>query len=213
MILKFPRRRYGTLVIDPPWRFRNTQTRAAARRHYQTMSAEELAALPVPTLARANSHLYMWTTAAHLKLALSLIERWGFEYKFSLVWVKTKSLLTVVEPSGRSRIRALKPSVKLQLGLGNYYRHAHEICLFAVRGAYSVRSHSLPTVLFAPRLAHSAKPPQLQAMAEALSTGPRIELFARASRPGWDRWGREAPRNHVNRGCRPEHPRTTKAAA
>jgi N6-adenosine-specific RNA methylase IME4 len=95
------------------------------------MSQAELAALPVGKLGAENAHLYLWTTDAHLEEALYLMKVWRFTYKQNLVWVKQNA--------------------KLQIGLGNYYRHAHELCLFGVRGKAPARSHSLPSVLLALR--------------------------------------------------------------
>ena len=39
--------------------------------------------------------------------------------------------------------------------------------------------------------AHSAKPEEVPARVEALVSGPYLELFARAPRPGWTVWGNE----------------------
>jgi N6-adenosine-specific RNA methylase IME4 len=44
-----------------------------------------------------------------------------------------------------------------------------------------------------PRGRHSKKPADFFALAERLSPGPRLELFARQARPGWDGWGDEYP--------------------
>jgi N6-adenosine-specific RNA methylase IME4 len=40
---------------------------------------------------------------------------------------------------------------------------------------------------------HSVKPKRIHEWAETISTGPRLEMFARARRDGWDAWGLEAP--------------------
>jgi N6-adenosine-specific RNA methylase IME4 len=101
-----PRIKFGCIVADPPWRFTNNATRASAENHYPTMSQAELAALPVGKLGAENAHLYLWTTDAHLEEALYLMKVWRFTYKQNLVWVKQNA--------------------KLQIGLGNYFRHAHE---------------------------------------------------------------------------------------
>jgi len=44
--------------------------------------------------------------------------------------------------------------------------------------------------LLSPNLRHSRKPASIYEYAEALP-GPRVELFARRSRDGWDVWGNE----------------------
>lgn len=75
------------------------------------------------------------------------------------------------------------------IGLGNYFRHAHEIILFGTRGKAKTLDHSLPSVFWAPRREHSQKPDKLQDLAERLSPGPYLELFARRPRANWAHWG------------------------
>jgi N6-adenosine-specific RNA methylase IME4 len=43
-----------------------------------------------------------------------------------------------------------------------------------------------------PRREHSRKPPNLHEEIEARIPGPYLEVFARASRPGWDTFGNQA---------------------
>src|SRR5262245_56840137 len=56
--------RYGAILIDPPWRFRNRTGKVAPehrRLHrYPTMRLDALKALPVGELALPKSHLYLW---------------------------------------------------------------------------------------------------------------------------------------------------------
>jgi N6-adenosine-specific RNA methylase IME4 len=166
--------------MDPPWRFDDRGSRASpdwkhARNGYETLSLSEIAALPVDTIALPDAHLYLWCTDSHLHEALHLVEDWRFRYVHTLVWVKTTS-------SGRPA-----------LGMGHYYRRSSELCLFAVRGHAPARRHDFSNVILAPRRAHSAKPPLLHSLAERMSPGPRIELFARATRASWTCWGAQCP--------------------
>ena len=82
---------------------------------------------------------------------------------------------------------------RLQMGLGHYYRHAHELVVFAVRGKARALRHDLVSAFLAPRGRHSAKPSCLHELAEQQSPGPRLELFAREGREGWASWGDESP--------------------
>lgn len=177
---------FRTIVADPPWRFGNTSSRAAAENHYPTMSVTEIVGLRHKLdIWPENGHLYLWTTAAHLREALQVMMEWDFEYKLNLVWVKSKA------------------PPKLQIGLGNYFRHAHELCLFGVRGKCQAKVHNLPTVFFAPRSKHSKKPDEFSALVEKLSPGPYLELFARRRRENWSSWGNDpnltvaAPGTHL----------------
>jgi N6-adenosine-specific RNA methylase IME4 len=53
----------------------------------------------------------------------------------------------------------------------------------------------LPQVVEAPRGRHSEKPEAFAKMIERLfPRTPKIELFARKARPGWEAWGNEVTR-------------------
>lgn len=165
---------WQTLVLDPPWRFENTAARGAVT--YETMSDDEIVRMPIAMITAPRAHLYMWTTDAHLELAMRCMRDWGFVYKHPFVWVKTAN-------DGGLRIMG-----------GNYGRKAHELVLFGVRGGLPVLRKDIPTVFFAPpRKPQSRKPVTLHEIAEQLSPGPRLEMFARARRDGWTSWGRECP--------------------
>jgi len=111
---------YNIIYADPPWKYQNSATRAAATNHYPTLSIDELCALPQksnwPRIAN-DSVLLMWTTGPFLQDSFKVIDAWGFNYKtIAFVWVKTNK------------------SGSLFLGIGNYFRSNAEICLFAKRG-------------------------------------------------------------------------------
>ncbi len=171
---------FGTIVADPPWRFANRtgkiapEYRRAAR--YQTMSTEEIAQLPIPQLALAKSHLYLWVPNALVLEGLDVMKQWGFTYKTMLVWYKTRK-------DGGADGR----------GVGFYFRNVTEIVLFGIRGSL----RTLPpgrrqvNIIPTPRREHSRKPDQLYDIMEQCSPGPYLELFARHIRHGWVQWGNE----------------------
>jgi N6-adenosine-specific RNA methylase IME4 len=161
-----PLGRYRCLVVDPPWAYENTAHRGAAAKHYDTMEVDELLTLELP--AAEQAHLWLWSTNTHLPNAFAAVEGFGFRYVTLLTWVKPG------------------------LGLGSYLRSTTEHCLFAVRGRLRPLRRDVPTHLHAQRGRHSAKPKEFFDLVEAISPGPRVELFARGARPGWDVWGIEA---------------------
>jgi N6-adenosine-specific RNA methylase IME4 len=165
-------RRYGTILCDPPWPYENIGTRAAAEKHYPTLSLEALKDLPVRELCSEEAHLHLWTTNAFLIEAHQLLEYWGFEYKGCFVWVKPC------------------------FGLGHYYRVAHEFLLLGVRGGAPFRERGQRSWEEWPRGRHSEKPQEAIAMIEAVSPGPYLELFSRERRNGWTTWGSEFPLAH-----------------
>lgn len=157
---------YATIVIDPPWRYSNTSTRGAAEDHYETMSLDELAALDIP--GAENSHLYLWVTNGFIREAFPLLDAWGYTYKACLTWCKP------------------------QIGMGNYFRNSTEHVLFAMRGKLPTLANNIPTWFEANRTKHSAKPECFYDLVVRSSPGPRLEMFARERRMGWDVWGHEA---------------------
>lgn len=90
--------RYRTIVADPPWDH-SDGTGVDVRNGgnvthlpYQTMTLEEIAALPVYSLSDNvghDAHLYLWTTSRFLPDAFGIVEAWGFRYTATLVWCKT----------------------------------------------------------------------------------------------------------------------------
>ncbi len=161
-------RKYKTIVIDPPWEYKDKLSPKHGRVPYKVMDMNQLKALPVGQLAANNSHLYLWTTNAFIKEAFDLLESWGFKYKTMITWIK---------PNG--------------LGLGYYWRNNTEHCLFAVKGRKKVKRNDMWNIVIAPRRKHSEKPPELMACVEEMSPWPRLEMFSRSKRNGWDVWGDE----------------------
>mgnify|MGYP002346471221 CR=1 FL=1 len=182
---------FGCIIADPPWSFDDKGSRAAPdwKEHtlYQTMDARSIVDMPVELLAADNAHLYIWTTDVHLPLALAVMEAWGFNYKKTLAWVKRQAATSVIQ--GEEQVLR----GPLHIGMGHYYRTAKELVLFGTRGRAPALVHNLPDVFEGPRTQHSRKPDTLHEWAEKLSPGPRLELFARRSREGWEAWGDQFP--------------------
>jgi len=166
--------KFGTIYAAPPWRYSNQATRASTDNHYETMSPEDIAALPISELAADKSHLHLWTTNAFLFECPAIMESWGFEYKGVFVWTKN------------------------QMGIGNYWRVSHELMLLGVRGGLRFADKSQMSWITTDRTKHSVKPDEVAYRIEKVSPGPYLELFARRTRPGWTTWGNEIPRNLFN---------------
>lgn len=146
---------FPTVYADPPWRYENEASRAAAENHYQTMSVDEICAEPVRELVEENAHLHLWTTNGLLREAFDVIEAWGFTYKSCLVWIKG------------------------DIGMGNYWRVSHEYLLLGVRGSLTFRDRTLPSWIKADRTIHSRKPGAVRTLIERASPGPYLELYGR----------------------------------
>jgi N6-adenosine-specific RNA methylase IME4 len=185
---------FATVLADPPWRFQNRTGKVAPEHRrlsrYDTMTAKEIAALPVAEITAPRSHLYLWVPNALLAEGLMVLEEWGFTYKANLVWHK-------VRKDGGSDGR----------GVGFYFRNVTELVLFGVRGAMRTLppGRSQVNLLATRKREHSRKPDEQYEIIESCSPGPYLELFARYPRPGWSAWGNEAgdgvmPRGRVHKG-------------
>ena len=188
-----PQGPFGTILADPPWRFANRTGKVAPEHarlsRYDTMTVDEIVALPVSAAAGDRSHLYLWVPNALLREGLDVMAAWGFAYKSNIVWHK-------VRRDGGSDGR----------GVGFYFRNVTELVLFGVRGSLRTgQPGRTQTNLVATRKReHSRKPDELYPIIEGCSPGPYLELFARYPQPGWQVWGAEAAHQIVPRGKR--HP-------
>ncbi|RJO62360.1 MAG: methyltransferase [Dehalococcoidia bacterium] len=163
---------YKTIYTDPPW---PQQLAGAYKRHkgatalpYPTMTVSEILALPVQELAAEACHLWLWTTNQFLHDGFHVMEHWGFKYLAPITWVK---------PSG----------------CGNYFISRTQTLLFGYKGKCRFPlGRYKPTNFHAtcPKR-HSQKPDEAYALIESISPAPRLELFARQKREGWDVWGNE----------------------
>lgn len=166
--LVFGGAKFGTIYADPPWPYDNQATRAATSNGYVGMTIDEICALPIKALAADDAHLHLWTTNGFLFDSLAVIQAWGFDYKSCFVWVKP------------------------QIGIGNYWRVAHEFLLLGVRGNCAFLDRAQRSWIEEDRTRkHSQKPRSVRRLIEKVSPGPRLELFAREQHEGWTVWGNE----------------------
>ena len=171
---------FGTLLVDPPWRFTNRTGKMAPEHkrlaRYETLSLDELKSLPVGELAQDSSHLYLWTPNALLPDAIELMNAWGFTYKSNLIWFKCRK---DGGPDGR--------------GVGFYFRNVTEMVLFGIKGKLRTLQPGRTQVNYIShrKREHSVKPPQLHKIASECSPGPHLELFARDRIDGWHTWGHQ----------------------
>jgi N6-adenosine-specific RNA methylase IME4 len=175
---------YNTIYADPPWRFTNRTGKVAPEHkrlaRYETMTLDDIKALPVQEIAGEKAHLYLWVPNALLPDGLAVMDSWGFEYKGNIVWEKIRK---DGQPDGR--------------GVGFYFRNVTEMLLFGIRKKSAPNRTLAPArsqvnLIRTQKREHSRKPDEIIPIIEACSAGPRIELFARGVRPGWDMWGDQA---------------------
>jgi N6-adenosine-specific RNA methylase IME4 len=174
-------KRYSTIVVDPPWRYGKwgKASKPNYEGHipkdsdlpYDWMSVEEIKALPVGSLANENCELYLWTTQKYLPHTFEVIKAWGFKYCQTLTWCK--------KPMGK--------------GQGGVYCPTTEFLILARRGKMP-KVERVDTTWWQVSRAwktHSKKPEFFQDLIEQVSEPPRLEMFARREREGWDVFGNE----------------------
>lgn len=175
-------KRFSTVLADPPWRFINRTGKVAPEHkrlaRYETMSVNEICALPVDKQVSQTSHLYLWVPNALLPDGLEVMKAWGFNYKSNIIWHKLRK-------DGGSDGR----------GVGFYFRNVTEILLFGVRGKNARTldpGRSQVNYIGTRKREHSRKPDEQYDLIERCSPGPFLEMFARGTRTGWTTWGNQA---------------------
>lgn len=183
--------RFGCILADPPWAFEThsgeTMTpHRCAEDHYQTMTLEQMAALTVQTIAAKDCALFMWVVGSHLEESFALARAWGFSFKTdAFYWLKQKLIAA-------DQIDLFTGDIaEPRMGFGYWTRKQVEPCLLFTRGKPGRLAKGVRQAIIEPRREHSRKPDAQYERIEALVAGPRIELFARQQRPGWECWGNQ----------------------
>lgn len=171
---QIPLFRYGLIMADPAWKFENWSAKGEdknASAHYRCMSLDEIKRLPVGHYAAKDCLLWLWATNPMLRVAFDVIDAWGFRFVTAGHWVKRTK------------------TGKLAFGTGYALRCAGEPFLLASNGSPET-ANNVRSVIEGQVREHSRKPDEAFSEAERLCGDvPRLELFSRQERPGWDVFG------------------------
>ena len=167
--------KYKVIVVDPPWEIKKIQRKVRPNQKemdYPTMNYGQLWDLKIEQIADNNSVLFLWTIQKYLPLSFDLLHKWGFKYQRTLTWDKG---------NGMSLFG---------------FHHRSEFVLFGYKGKLEMypKRKTISTVFCAKSPRHSQKPDEFYKMVEVFGE-PRIDLFARQKRDGWDVWGNEVESN------------------
>jgi N6-adenosine-specific RNA methylase IME4 len=167
-------KKYKTILVDPPWNITFIKLKMRpnqVKMPYPTMTLEELVYLggKLQPYMDDKCNLFLWTTHTKLPEALKLMEFWGFKYHCLLTWDKTNG----------------RPCWG--------FKRKTEFILYGFKGGITVnqRGTFIPTLFTEKLTSHSTKPQIFYQILEHNSPAPRLELFARQKREGWDCWGNE----------------------
>ena len=202
--------KYRTIVIDPPWDIGanfagkmiskekldeyksrhkigfTTKTFCAnveQRRSmpYEMISDKDVLEFELPIQVDDDACLWMWCVHQKLELALQMIQRWDFDYKYVLTWHK--------QPSHMRHTAGHTTPLNSVITAG-FWRNS-ELLLFATRGKSVIKKDGAPIpFVFAEKMrAHSVKPSGIYQMIRDKTPEPRIDIFARRRHAGFDAWG------------------------
>jgi N6-adenosine-specific RNA methylase IME4/ParB-like chromosome segregation protein Spo0J len=170
---ELPTGKYETIIIDPPWQMEKIERDVAPNQvafEYPTMNEEELAEFDVPSIASDDCHLFCWTTHKFLPSAMRLIEAWGFRYVYLGTWHKNGGF----QPFGLPQYNS-------------------EFYVYARKGTPRFSdTKQFFTCFHAQRREHSRKPDEFYDVIRRVTDGPRIDVFSREPRDGFDQFGNEA---------------------
>jgi N6-adenosine-specific RNA methylase IME4 len=170
---ELPDETYRAVVIDPPWNVekigRDERPDQGKYLDYPTMDTQDILDLPVPDLmADSGGHIYLWATQKHLPDAFNCLEEWGARYECMMSWVK---------PTGVAPFS---------------WQYNTEHVLFARYGdGLELEKQGLQLSFEAGITEHSEKPEVFYNRVKRASPGPRLEMFAREPRDGFEVWGDE----------------------
>jgi N6-adenosine-specific RNA methylase IME4 len=172
---------YRVGLADPAWHYATYSAKGTGRsacQHYDVMSFEQIAALPVRDLFTDDAWMFLWVLGPHLPQGFKLLEHWGLTYSgLGFVWAKQNK-------SGNG----------WHMGMGFTTRANAEICLLAKYGKPKRKAADVRELIVAPRRKHSRKPDEQYGRIERFTDDPYLELFACQQWPGWTAWGDEIDR-------------------
>jgi N6-adenosine-specific RNA methylase IME4/anti-sigma28 factor (negative regulator of flagellin synthesis) len=165
--IKLPEGVFEVIAMDPPWHYGREYDPDSSRvaNPYPEMTQEQLLALQPPFAE--DCVLFLWTTHAFIFDAKELLEKWGFNYKATMVWDKEK------------------------IGMGAWLRMQCEFCLVAIKGKPTWVNTTWRDIIREPRREHSRKPDTFYEMVESITVGRRLEYFSREQREGWTTYGND----------------------
>lgn len=162
---------YETIVIDPPWPMQKIERDVRPNQvefDYPTMNEQQLSEFHIPSAD--SCHMFCWTTHKFLPMAFRLLDPWGFRYVCTFVWHKPGGF----QPHGLPQFNC-------------------EFALYARKGTPELLdTKDFPCCFEAPRREHSRKPDIFYDRVRRVTAGPRIDIFSREPRDGFDQFGNEA---------------------
>ena len=151
-----------------------------------------------------SCHRWVWTVEPFLVDTILMLKNFGFEVKRQFIWVKTTDGLSK-RLKGLSRFspQRIREALEVMVSIGypgkpyprGGGRYWGKTCCEYLLLATNDRSFQIlnrkkeSQVFFAPSPEHSAKPDIAYEIIKRNSPGPRLSLFQRTPREGFECWG------------------------
>ena len=162
---------YRTIVIDPPWPIEKIERKVRPKQKamdYEMMSLEEIMHFPLRNfVSKDGCHIYLWTTQKHLQDAFKVLRVWGVKYQCLLTWIKNVGFTPFS------------------------FMYSTEFVLFGMVGNLSLIRKGVRTDFKGKVREHSRKPDDFYGIVRRVSPEPRIDIFSREEREGFDSYGYE----------------------
>ena len=162
---------FDLILADPPWRYEHCEAdNREIENQYHTASLPEIWQHKEHLNPKQDCILFLWATAPKLSEAMTVMERWGFNYRSCAVWDKQV------------------------IGMGYWWRIQHELLLVGVRGkpGCTPEPARISSIFSERRGTHSTKPQCVyQWIERAFPDAVKLEMYCRQPRQGWAAWGNE----------------------
>jgi len=162
----WPVTKYRTIIIDPPWPIEKILRDERLQQYnldYPTMTIDEIKSLPIPELAFEDGcHIYLWTTHRFLPTSFEVFREWGVHYECLLTWVKNVGITPFS------------------------WMYSTEHCLFGRVGELPLLKMGRRVDFQAKVREHSRKPDEFYELVREVSPEPRIDVFSREKREGFE---------------------------
>lgn len=180
--IKTARKKYGLVYTDPPWaqtkgNLRSCRPNQKKALDYPTLSLPEIKEIHKTVTERLvlpKHDVFMWTIDKYLRETEDMMKDLGYCLHARMVWDKGNGVA---------------PAFTV--------RFSHEYLLWFYKRGQMLKpaentAGKYPTVFKEPSTVHSRKPECAYVMLEEMFPDtPKLELFARRIRDGWDCFGNE----------------------
>src|SRR6266404_224155 len=88
--------KFNLIIADPPYIFNDKLTMSKVKRgsesqYKSVLSYSDIINLNIKNIAEDNAILALWVPSALIDIGLEAMESYGFDYKQTFIWVKSKN--------------------------------------------------------------------------------------------------------------------------